>query len=72
MANKRWKDLGPGQRKLIVALASVELSLSAVAAADLVRRSPEQVRGGRRLWWSLIFVQPFGPLLYLFWARRPR
>jgi hypothetical protein len=72
MAAKQWKDLAPGQRKAIMVLASAELSLTATAAVDLARRGPGEVRGGRRLWWPLLFVQPFGPLLYLFWARRPR
>lgn len=72
MGTRRWSDLGPTQRKAIVALASLELSLTAIAALDLTRRPPEQIRGGRRLWWPLVFVQPLGPLLYLFWARRPR
>lgn len=70
MATKRWSDLGPAQRKAIAVLASVELALTATAAADLARRPAGKVKGGRRLWWPLIFVQPVGPLFYLFWARR--
>ncbi len=70
MSTKRWKDMGPVQRRLIAGLASVELALTATAAVDLARRSPDRVRGGRRLWWLLIFVQPLGPLTYLLWARR--
>lgn len=69
---KRWRDLGPAQRGLLATLACVEVALTATAAVDLVRRPAERIRGGNRVWWPLIFVQPVGPLLYLFWARRRR
>jgi hypothetical protein len=68
--NRRWRDLSSGQRTALLTLVSAELAFTATAAVDLVRRPEQRIRGGKRLWWPLIFVQPVGPLLYLFWARR--
>lgn len=68
--NTRWRDLSDTQRTVLLTLASTELALTATAAVDLVRRPSDRIRGGKRVWWPLIFVQPVGPLLYLFWARR--
>jgi hypothetical protein len=62
---KRWSDLGPAQRAMIVVLGAAELVSTTVAARDLARRPAAQVRGPRLLWWPLLVVQPFGPLLYL-------
>lgn len=69
---KRWRDLTDRQRAAILVVASVELSLTATAAVDLWRAPAERVRGDRRLWWPVLLVQPFGPLLYLLLGRRRR
>lgn len=69
MATRHWRDLSATQRSVLLTLMSAEVALTATAAVDLVRRPPSSVRGGR-VWWLLIFVQPVGPLGYLFWARR--
>jgi len=53
-------------------LVPVEIVLTAVAAVDLARRPVQQVRGPKVAWWPLLFVQPVGPVLYLWWGRRAR
>jgi len=67
---KRWSELGRSQRRAIVAAAAVELTLTAVALADLARRPREQVRGPKPLWALACFVQPLGPIAYLVRGRR--
>lgn len=67
---KRWQDLTDGQRLAIVAAGSVELALTATALTDLARRPRERVRGPKALWALVSFVQPFGPVAYLFCGRR--
>ncbi|MFF4412035.1 hypothetical protein ACFYY8_05850 [Streptosporangium sp. NPDC001559] len=69
---KRWRDLTKRRRAAILVLASAELSLTATAAAHLWWSPAERVRGDRRLWWPVLLVQPFGPLLYLLLGRRRR
>ncbi|MEV4378912.1 hypothetical protein [Streptosporangium sp. NPDC049644] len=70
-SHKRWRDLSDRQRAAILTLVSIELSLTATAAADLWRRPAGQIRGRKALWWPLLFVQPFGPIAYLTRGRIP-
>ncbi len=67
---KKWSELSPVQQTAILTAVSVELSLTATAAVDLARRSPQDVHG-KKAWWALaLFVQPVGPIAYLWTHRR--
>ncbi|WP_344205473.1 PLDc N-terminal domain-containing protein [Nonomuraea bangladeshensis] len=66
----RWDDMSGKRRGVVIALASVEIALTAAAAVDLCRRPAADVRGRKGLWWPAIFVQPVGPVAYLLWGRR--
>lgn len=68
---RRWNELTRAQRTTIALMGAVEVMLTAVAAADLSRRSQAAVRGPKALWWPALAVQPFGPIAYLGWGRRP-
>jgi hypothetical protein len=59
-------------RAAIAALASLQISLFAAAQWDLLRRSPEEVRGSKWLWRALAFVNTFGPIAYFSMGRRRR
>lgn len=65
MTNKKWSELSGTQKGLLLTLVSVELSLTATAMVDLVRRPPDQVHGRKGLWAMALFVQPVGPIVYL-------
>jgi hypothetical protein len=69
---KSWADLTPTQRSAIIAGGAVELVLTVVAFRDLMRRPSQAVRGPKLLWTAAFVVQPFGPLGYLAFGRRPR
>jgi hypothetical protein len=64
MAHRKWRELSPGPRTAVLAVAGVEIALTA-ATADLAWRPQSQIRGPKGLWWLGIFVQPFGPPVYL-------
>ena len=72
MTKRTWRDLSGGQRAATMVLGSVEVVLTAAAAADLYRRPQAGVRGPKSLWWLGILVQPVGPIAYLTWGRRAR
>jgi hypothetical protein len=61
---KSWSELSPVQRKRIVVLAIAQFALTAAALADLRRRDPAQLRGSRRLWTAVVFVNFIGPIAY--------
>lgn len=73
MAKKRWKDLSPRARRLIVSGATFEAVLKAVALVDLKRRPAEEVNGSRARWAAAIVLLNSGglvPVLYLLRGRR--
>lgn len=70
-AKKRWSDLSPARKAGIVVLGTVQIAVLAVAATDLVRRPPEQVRGPKWAWAPVLAVNFVGPVAYLTCGRRP-
>ncbi|MEI8307390.1 MAG: PLDc N-terminal domain-containing protein [Chloroflexales bacterium] len=70
MPRTRWIDLPPAQRRLIVALASLQISLLAAALYDISRRPAEQINGSKAAWAAASLVSFVGPLAYFVWGRR--
>ncbi|MFO7250056.1 MAG: PLDc N-terminal domain-containing protein [Actinomycetes bacterium] len=66
----RWAELSRAERGVLLGLIAAECALTSAAAVDLAFRRRRDVRGGRALWWLLIFVQPVGPIAYLLLGRR--
>ncbi|OFV82845.1 MAG: hypothetical protein A2W26_12670, partial [Acidobacteria bacterium RBG_16_64_8] len=64
MTKKRWADLSGTQKIAVVALGAVQVTLLAAALWDLAHRRAEDVRGDRRLWAGLAFINWIGPLAY--------
>ena len=70
MAKKKWSDLSQGKRKLIVVAGVAEGSLKAAMLFDLKRRPADQIRGSKRMWTALAFVNLVGPVSYFAIGRR--
>jgi hypothetical protein len=70
MQRRRWSDLSPAQRRVILALISLQLSLLATALADLLRRPAEQINGPRWAWALASLVSFVGPLAYFRFGRK--
>ena len=67
---KKWGELSPRSRKLIAVAGVVEVALLVATLVDLKRRPQEQIRGSRRMWTLLAFVNIIGPLAYFTCGRR--
>jgi len=67
---KKWSELSPAGKTLVLTLASVQISLAATAWTDLAVRSAEQVNGSKAKWAAIIAINFFGPLAYFRWGRR--
>lgn len=68
---KRWSELSANQRRLIIALAGLQLSLLAAALWDLARRPAEAIRGKKWMWALVSLISFVGPLAYFRFGRRP-
>jgi hypothetical protein len=74
MARKKWKDLSPRARRLIIAGATVEGAVKVAALIDLARRPARQVRGSKLGWAvAITLVNSAGavPIAYFTRGRRP-
>ena len=69
---RRWSDLSPRSRKLIIAGAVAEAGLKAAVLIDLRCRPASQVRGSKRMWAAAMLVNSAGllPLSYFAFGRR--
>jgi hypothetical protein len=73
MADRRWGDLSPRTRKVIVVGAVAEGILKVAALVDIARRPADQIRGPKWAWVpTVLLVNSFGgaPLAYFVVGRR--
>ena len=70
MANRRWSELSTGQRRGIVLSGAVQVALLIAALVDIRRRPEDEIRGNKRLWMAVAFVNFVGPVSYFLFGRR--
>jgi hypothetical protein len=70
MSERGWKDLSSRQKTGILLGGAAQISLLAAALADIRRRSPDGIRGSKRLWTAAAFVNFVGPISYFLSGRR--
>lgn len=69
---RRWNDLSPRSRRLIVVAAALEGALKVAALIDIKRRPTEQIRGPKVAWaLAVAAVNGFGaaPIAYFRFGR---
>ncbi len=72
MQNKSWQDLSMAQRVGAIIMGGIQIALLVAALMDIRRRPAEQIKGSKRLWTALAFVNYIGPLAYfLVGIKRP-
>jgi hypothetical protein len=72
-ARKKWDELTPRTRRLIVAAGAIEGVLKLAALIDLARRPANQIRGSKAAWAGAVTaINALGavPIAYFAWGRR--
>jgi len=72
-SSKKWENLDPRTRRLIVVAGAIEAALKIAALIDLVRRPSSQVRGSKARWAAAVtLINSLGavPVAYFVWGRR--
>jgi hypothetical protein len=67
---KKWSELSDRNRRLITVLGVVEGVLLVAALVDIKRRPADQIKGSKRMWTALAFVNIIGPIAYFTIGRR--
>ncbi len=71
--HRRWAEMSPRARKVIVLGAAIETALKVAALLDLARRPAEQVRGSKARWaTAIVLANSAGavPIAYFVKGRR--
>lgn len=69
---RRWRDLSPRTRGMIIAVAVAEAGLKAAVLTDLRHRPATEIRGPKGAWAAAMLVNSAGlvPLSYFVFGRR--
>lgn len=73
MAKRKWNELSPRTRKLIIIGGTFEGLLKVAALVDLARRPATEIRGSKRSWTlAVLLVNSVGlaPVAYFVLGRR--
>lgn len=65
-----WRELSPTQRRVVLVLGVLQVTIAALAWTDLARRPREQIAGSKRGWALGICVNFIGPAAYFVFGRR--
>jgi Phospholipase_D-nuclease N-terminal len=68
---RHWKDMQAGQKRRMPIIGLVGMVLTGVALWDLSHRPASQVKGKKWVWAIAACAQPFGPVVYLLFGRKP-
>ncbi|MFW0793093.1 hypothetical protein AAFP30_04705 [Gordonia sp. CPCC 205515] len=69
---KRFNQLPPRSRALIIVGATVQIVLQGIALRDLKNRPVDQVNGPKKAWAAASFINYFGPIAYLAVGRKKK
>ncbi|QJW35994.1 PLD nuclease N-terminal domain-containing protein [Cellulosimicrobium protaetiae] len=67
---RRWKDLTRGQKIAVGVVGAAQVTLTAAAYRDLLRRPAEQVNGTKLAWGLALLVNWVGPIAYFLDGRK--
>jgi hypothetical protein len=63
-------ELSSGQQRGILLSGAVQVALLVAALADIWRRPQEGIRGDKRMWALVSFINYVGPIAYFTFGRR--
>lgn len=66
----KWEEMSPAQRTGIIIPGMIQIALLVAALWDLRHRPAEEVRGDKRLWVGLSFINFVGPISYFIFGRK--
>lgn len=67
---KNWRELSTLQKAILLAAGILEILLLGAVLVDLRRRPAEQIRGSKRIWTLVAFINYVGPVVYFIFGRK--
>jgi hypothetical protein len=70
MIQKRnWSELSTGKRTMTVLAGLLQVTLLIVALWDIQRRSEDEIKGSKKMWRGVVFINWIGPIAYFVFGR---
>jgi len=70
MKPKNWNELSGKQKGTLIALALAQFALLIAALRDIKSRDASEIKGSKRLWTAVSFIDFIGPLAYFRFGRK--
>ena len=70
MAKKSWSELSKRQKQGLIALSIVQIGLLIAALWDIKNRDDNEIKGSKKMWTALSFIDIIGPLSYFLIGRK--
>ena len=67
---KSWSEMSRPQQAFTILGAVLQLTLLVLAQRDIHTRPAEQIRGDKRLWTAVSFINFVGPISYFLFGRK--
>ena len=65
-------QITPQKRLFLILAAILQFTLLIAAQWDIQQRAEDEVRGSKRMWRLLTFINFIGPLAYFLFGRQPQ
>lgn len=69
-SKNQWNDLAPQKQLTISLVGLVQVALLGAALVDIRRRPAEQIKGSKKLWTLVAFINFVGPITYFVIGRK--
>jgi hypothetical protein len=70
VAGTKWSDLSTDQKRGIALSGAVQIGLLIPALIDIYHRPAGEIRGNKRTWTAVSFINFAGPISYFAFGRR--
>ena len=70
MQPKQWQNFTDRQKRGIVLLGALQITLLVAALIDIRRRPADAINGSKRLWTAVVFINGIGPIAYFVVGRK--
>jgi len=69
-SKKNWGELSPAAKVTTVVLGTIQIALLVATLWDIKKQPAEQIRGDKRIWVGVAFINWIGPLAYFTVGRK--
>lgn len=67
---KQWKDLATATKIRMMIMGVIQVALLVAALWDIRQRPAEGIKGDKKVWVGIAFINFVGPLAYVFFGRK--